>query len=249
VGQLEGRIALVTGASRGIGAGCAAALANDGASVLLVHRDSGAACEEVRAGLAGSGHRVIQADVTDSNALAAAAEEIAANEGRLDLLVNNAGWSKVIPPEDLDGLDDATFDKVMQVNVRGPFACVRAFKDLLLKGTEPSIVNISSVAAQLAAGSNIAYASSKAALDTLTVALARALAPDIRVFSVSPGLVDTDFIQGWDPEVRAYNIDKAPMGRLATPDDIGKSIVAIAAGLTFTTGEVILVDGGRKLAL
>jgi 3-oxoacyl-[acyl-carrier protein] reductase len=246
---LDGRIALVTGASRGIGAGCAAALAEAGARVLLVHRDSFESCEAAAAGLAGSGHRVIQADVTDSGALKAAAEDIAANEGRLDLLVNNAGFSKVVPPEDLDGLDDATFDRVMQTNVRGPFACVRAFRPMLALGTDPAIVNISSVAAQLAAGSNITYCASKAALDTMTRALARALAPGIRVFSVAPGLVDTDFTRAWDPAVRQRQIDLAPMGRLATPEDVGKTVVAVAAGLTFSAGEVILVDGGRTLAV
>ena len=109
------------------------------------------------------------------------------------------------------------------------------------------VVNVSSLAARMAEGSNIAYSASKAALDNMTMSLARALAPAIRVVSVAPGLVLTKFTSTWAPEVRQRQIDRTPLGRLATPEDIGRSILAVATDLTATTGAVVPVDGGRQL--
>ena len=168
-------------------------------------------------------------------------------EGRLDVLVNNAAKSKVIRHHDLDALDDDFFDSVLQTNVRGAFATVRAFRRLLAADGGGLVVNISSLAARSANGSNIAYSASKAAMDNMTLSLARALAPEIRVVSVAPGLVDTEFTRGWDPAVRQRNIDHTPLGRLATPEDVGQAVVAVATDLTFVTGIVIPVDGGRPL--
>ncbi|MBM3504982.1 MAG: SDR family oxidoreductase [Alphaproteobacteria bacterium] len=244
--MLEGKVALVTGASRGIGAATARALAEAGARIVLVHRDSAAAAEAVRITLPGPGHRVVQASVTDSGALATIAEGVRAIEGRLDVLVNNAGTSKVVPHGDLDGLDDATFDRIMATNVRGAFATIRAFRRLIDDSGGGAIVNISSVAAKVAYGSNVAYCASKAALETMTMSLARALAPSIRVLAVAPGLVDTEFTRGWDPAVRQRQIEATPLKRLATPEDVGATVLA-AVMLPDTTGAVIPVDGGRPL--
>ena len=149
--------------------------------------------------------------------------------------------------ERLDALDDEFFDSVLQTNVRGAFATVRAFRRLLAVDGGGLVVNISSLAAKSAGGSNIAYSASKAAMDNLTLSLARALAPEIRVVSVAPGLVDTEFTRGWNPAVRQRNIDHTPLGRLATPEDVGQAVVAVATDLTFVTGIVIPVDGGRPL--
>jgi 3-oxoacyl-[acyl-carrier protein] reductase len=244
--DLAGRVAIVTGASRGIGAATATALADAGARVVLVHRDSGPAAEAVRLALPGAGHRVVQASITDSGALANLAEGVRALEGRLDVLVNNAGTSKVVPHADLDALDDALFDRIMATNVRGAFATVRACRALLDESGAGVIVNISSVAARVAYGSNIAYCASKAALEVMTMALARALAPKVRVLAVAPGLVDTEFTRSWDPAVRQRQIDATPLKRLATPEDVADTVLA-AIGLTGTTGAVIPVDGGRPL--
>ncbi len=139
---LKGQIALVTGGSRGIGAATAVALAAAGARVVVTHRDSAAAADNVAAALPGDGHRAIQASVTDSDSLAALAVDIAATEGRLDILVNNAGWSRVIAHSDLGALDDETFDHIMKTNVRGAFACVRAVGDLLAADDGGVIVNL-----------------------------------------------------------------------------------------------------------
>ena len=189
----------------------------------------------------------MRASAVDTAALTAAAASIVDTEGRLDVLVNNAAKSKVIRHHDLDALDDDFFDSVLQTNVRGAFATVRAFRRLLAADGGGLVVNISSLAARSANGSNIAYSASKAAMDNMTLSLARALAPEIRVVSVAPGLVDTEFTRGWDPAVRQRNIDHTPLGRLATPEDVGQAVVAVATDLTFVTGIVIPVDGGRPL--
>jgi 3-oxoacyl-[acyl-carrier protein] reductase len=247
VGRLKNQVALVTGGSRGIGAATAQIFAAEGARVVITHRDSAGEATAVVEALPGDGHRVIQASAVDSDALARAAVSVAETEGRLDVLVNNAARSRPIPHRDLDALDDEFFDAIMQTNVRGVFATVRAFRSLLASDGGGVVVNVSSLAARMAEGSNIAYSASKAALDNMTMSLARALAPAIRVVSVAPGLVLTKFTSTWAPEVRQRQIDRTPLGRLATPEDIGRSILAVATDLTATTGAVVPVDGGRQL--
>ena len=245
--RLDGAVAVVTGGSRGIGAATARLFAEAGARVVITHRDSAEAAEEVRASLAGGGHRIVQAPAADTAAVVAAAASVAEVEGRLDVLVNNAATTKVVPHADLDALTDELFDRILQTNVRGAFATVRAFRALLAADGGGLIVNVSSLAARMAGGSNIAYCASKAGLDNMTLSLARALAPEIRVVSVAPGLVDTEFTKAWDPEVRARYIERTPLGRLPTPDDVGRAILAAATHLTAATGIVIPVDGGRPL--
>ena len=245
--RLDGAVALVTGGSRGIGAATARAFATAGARVIITHRDSAAAAEEVRRSLAGKGHRVIRAPAADTTAVEAAAASVEATEGRLDVLVNNAALTKVIPHGNMEALDDALFDAILATNVRGVFATVRAFRKLLEAGNGGVVINISSLAAKMAGGSNIAYCASKAAVDNLTVALARALAPKIRVLSVAPGLVDTQFTSGWDPSVRQRYLDRSPLGRLPTPEDVALAVLAAVTHLPSTTGAIIPVDGGRPL--
>jgi 3-oxoacyl-[acyl-carrier protein] reductase len=245
--RLEGAVVLVTGGSRGIGAATARIFAEAGARVVITHRDSAESAERVRASLAGKGHRVIRAPAADTAAVEAAAASVAAVEGRLDVLVNNAATTKVIPHKDLDALDDDLFDTIMKTNVRGAFATVRAFRRLLAADGGGVIVNISSLAARMAGGSNIAYCASKAALDNMTVALARALAPEIRVVSVAPGLVDTEFTKAWDPAVRQRYLERSVLGRLPTPEDVARGVFAAVTLLTATTGAVIPVDAGRPL--
>jgi len=244
---LTGQVAVVTGGSRGIGAATAHALAQAGATVVLTHRDSGPAAEEVAAALPGSGHRTVQASVTDTESLTALAADVAKIEGRLDVLVNNAGWSRVIAHADLEALEDETFDHIMKTNVRGAFACVRAFNELLTTGDGGVVVNLSSVAAQIHFGSNIAYCASKAAIESLTMTLARALAPKVRVVAVAPGVVDTEFTRAWDPAVREAQTAATPLGRFATPEEVGEAILAAVVHFPHTTGTVFPIDGGRPL--
>ncbi len=244
-GSLAGRIALVTGASRGIGAAIARTLAREGADVLLVHRDSQAKAETVLRELPAGGHRILQASITDSAALRAAAESIAQREGRLDILINNAGTTRFVPHGDLDALDDALIDQILTTNVRGTFACTRAMRPLLDKSEDAVIINISSIAGRTGFGSNIVYCASKAAVDNMTISLARALGPKIRVLSVSPGVVDTELTRGWDPAVRQKQIDLTPLKRLATIDEVAQAVLAAITLFKGSTGCVFAVDGGR----
>lgn len=244
---LDGHVAVVTGASRGIGAATARALATAGARVVVTHRDSEEGARTVVEGLPGSGHRYVRASAVDTPALRALAEGLATQEGRLDVLVNNAATTRVVPHDDLEALDDDLFDRVMRTNVRGPFATVRALRPLLDEEPGGVVVNVSSLAARMANGSNVAYCASKAALDNMTQSLARALAPRVRVLSVAPGLVDTELTRGWDPDRRRAMIERTPLGRLATPEDVAEAIVAAIVSLPSTTGAVIPVDGGRPL--
>jgi 3-oxoacyl-[acyl-carrier protein] reductase len=245
--DLSGRVALVTGGSRGIGAATAFLFAEAGARVIITHRDSAEDADAVCASMPGEGHRVIRASAADSAAIEAAAESVAETEGRLDVLVNNAARTKVIPHADMEALTDELFDAIMQTNVRGTFATIRAFRHLLAEGDGGLVVNISSLAAKMAGGSNVAYCASKAAMDNMTVSLARALAPEIRVLSVAPGLVETQFTSQWDPKVKARYLERSALGRLPTPEDIGRAVIAAATLLPMTTGAVIPVDGGRPL--
>jgi 3-oxoacyl-[acyl-carrier protein] reductase len=190
---------------------------------------------------------VIQASVTDRTALAAMAQQVADHYGKLDLLVNNAGITRPVPHADLAGLDDALFDQIMQTNVRGAFACVRAFQDLLMAGAGGTVINLSSIAGRTGVGSNVAYCASKAAMDSLTRSLARALAPQIRVVSVAPGWVWGEYAARMDEAYIQQQIDKTPLGRIAQPEDVAEAVFAVATQLTFSTGCIIPVDGGRPL--
>jgi len=247
MGGLSERVALVTGASRGIGAATARVLSGAGARVVITYKDSAEGAEEVLASLAGDGHRIVQVSATDSDGLRTAAVSVAEIEGRLDLLVNNAATTRIVPHRDLEALDDELFDEILQTNLRGAFATVRAFRSLLAAGEGGVVVNISSLAARMANGSNIAYCASKAGMDNMTMSLARALAPEIRVVSVAPGLVDTELTRAWTPEARGAMIDETPLARLAAPEDVARAVLAVAVDLPMTTGVVIPVDGGRPL--
>ena len=245
--ELSGRVALVTGGAGGIGAAICQALAGAGAAVLVGYAGGQARAEALAASLPGKGHRALLTRVDDSTGLSEAAASVQATEGRLDMLVNNAGITTPVPHADLDALSDEWFDTILRVNVRGAFACVRAFEPLLRESGSGLIINISSIAGRTGLGSNVAYCASKAALDSLTRSLGRALAPQIRVLSVSPGWVDGDYAQRMPPELIQAQSDLTPLGRIAQPQEVGQAVLACATLLTFTTGCVIPVDGGRPL--
>ena len=167
--------------------------------------------------------------------------------GTVDLLVNSVGTTRFVPHADLAGLEDDLIDEIFRANWRGPFATIRALQSLLSNGDGGVVVNVSSIAGVSGVGSNVAYCASKAALNTMTVSLARALAPAVRVVSISPGLVDTDFIQGLDPDWRREQATRTPLGRLASPEDVSRAVLAVTTMLSYSTGSIITVDGGRLL--
>lgn len=248
--DFEGQVVVVTGATGGLGTAICHAFAQGGAVMVAGYHRSAEAAQALVGALpshAGAVHAAVAMPVTDSAALGHAAVAVGQAFGRVDVLVNCAGTTRFVPHDDLDALDDALIDTVLATNVRGPIAMVRAFRPLLEASDSAVVVNISSVAARTAMGSNIAYCASKAALDNLTASLARALAPRIRVVSVSPGLVDTDFVQSMEPEWRNTQARLTPLGRLASPQEVATTVLAVAGAMPFTTGVAIPVDGGRPL--
>lgn len=246
--DLEDKVVLITGARGGIGSAICLRLAAAGARIILLDRCcNDEASQELFASLPGEGHWMVEASVTDSPALAAVAEEVVRCYGRLDILINNAGITRFVAHADLDGLDDDTIDEIFQVNWRGAFACVRAFKTLLAADPGGLVINMSSVAAQTGFGSNVAYCASKAALNSMTLSLARALAPAIRVVAIAPGFVMGEYARRADPAMLQEQVRKTPLGRLANAEDVAAAVYALATTLTFTTGAVIPVDGGRPL--
>ncbi|MFV5516888.1 SDR family NAD(P)-dependent oxidoreductase [Acinetobacter gerneri] len=247
--QLNQKVAFVTGATGGIGQAICHALALAGAKVVVGYNSSKEKAQLIVEQLpkVGGEHQICFAKVTDSNSLNQAAKLIDDQYARCDILVNCAGITQFVAHDDLDALDDTLIDTILSTNVRGAIATIRAFKPLLSRSDDALIVNISSIAARTAMGSNIIYCASKAALDNLTISLARALAPTIRVVSVAPGLSDTEFVKGLDQPWREQQSALTPLGRLALPEEVADAVVAVATHLTFTTGAIIPVDGGRPI--
>jgi 3-oxoacyl-[acyl-carrier protein] reductase len=243
--ELTGQVAVVTGAVGGIGAAICRRLATAGASVVLLDRQDEAKISEAAQALPGDNHMAISASITDSTVLKEVAAKIAERYGVIDLLVNNAGITRPVPHDDLEALDDDLIDAIFQVNWRGSFACIRAFKDLLASQDGGVVVNISSIAGQTGIGSNVAYCASKAAINAMTISLGRALAPKIRVVAVAPGWVMGEYAKRMPTEYLQEQIDKTPLARLATPEDVAETIVGIKTMLPFSTSCVIPVDGGR----
>ena len=251
---MNGCVAVVTGGAGGIGAAICLGLAEAGCAVVVGYNSSEGPARALAERLPDVAlpHAALRAPVTDTAALEALAAEVQRRYGRCDVLVNCAGTTRFVAHPDLDGLDDALIDQILATNVRGPFAAVRALRPLLAAAHEGGrtglVVNISSIAAVTAMGSNLMYCASKAALDNMTRSLARALAPAIRVLSVSPGLADTEFVKSMDRSWRDEQAGRTPLQRLALPEEVAAAVVATATHLTFTTGAVIAVDGGRPLA-
>lgn len=219
--------------------------------VVVGYNKSGDAAEAMVNSLPGEGHAALKAPVTDSAQLGAFAAAVNAKYGVCDVLVNCAGMTRFVPHGDLDSLDDSLIDSILATNVRGLFATIRALRPLLDKSAMAGgavVVNISSIAAVTAMGSNVMYCASKAAVDNITKSLARALAPRIRVISVSPGVVDNDFIRSMDPRWLEEQISRTPLKRLASTSEVAATVLAAIRHLTFTTGSILPVDGGRPLS-
>jgi NAD(P)-dependent dehydrogenase (short-subunit alcohol dehydrogenase family) len=235
------KVALVTGSSAGIGAEIARRLAADGFSVVVNSRSSVAAGQAVAAEIGGT---YVQADVGDESAARGLVAAVLEAHGRLDVLINNAGTTEVIPHVDLKAATPEVWRRLYDVNVIGPFVLVTAAEEAL-RAAKGCVVNISSLAGVKPTGSSIPYASSKAAFNHQTRLLAKALGPDIRVNAVAPGLVDTDWTADWH-EIRAAVSAMAPMKRSATPDDVADLVMGLLQS-DYITGEVIVLDGGLGL--
>lgn len=249
--NLKGKVALIVGGAGAIGTATARSLAALGASVAITHRpgeENALRAKAIIEALQGRDvHAAFAADVADTPSLVALREQIIKRYGRLDILVNAAGFTRPIAHADLDGLDDDLIDRMFQVNWRGQFAAVRTFAPLLKETGDGLIVFISSIAGSTGTGSNIAYCAAKAGTDIMTKSLARALAPAVRVLAVSPGVVDTTFVSGRGGDFNAKTAAATPLKRIGDVEDVAAAIAACATHLGYSTGHTILVDGGRSL--
>ena len=245
--HMTDKTVLITGGSGGIGAASALLFAEAGARVIVTHRP-GKDAAALLARLPGKGHQALPLDVADTASILGLREAmVQAGHTTLDVLVNSAGFTKAVPHADLDALDDALIDEMFAVNWRGQFATIRAFASMLQASGDGLIVSISSIAAMNGTGSSIAYCAVKAGIDVMTKSLARALAPAVRVLAVSPGVVATDFVPGRGEAFNAQAATSTPLKRVATAQDVAKAVLACATHLTFSTGQTIVVDGGRAL--
>ena len=240
-------VALVTGSTSGIGAAVARRLAREGYRIVLHSRrsvDAGAAMQQEIGAAA-----YIQADLASEADRVRLVREAGAVWGRLDVLVNNAGISQVIPHADLAAATPEVWHQLNEVNVIAPFRLVTHaepfLRDAARRGRSGCVVNISSHAGVRPKGASIPYAASKAALNHVTRLLALALAPAIRVNAVAPGLVDTPLTAQWTAAQELWR-DRAPMGRAASPADIAQAVMMLVAS-DYLTGEILLSDGGLNL--
>ena len=243
--DFSGKVVVVTGGSRGIGRACAVAFAKAGATVVLTYAGNDAAAEEtVR--LAGPKARAVKFDVRDTGACARAIDDVLAQHGRLDVLVNNAGVA-------VDGLSvrvkDDDWDLQLDTNLKGAFALARAVARPMMKQRGGAIVNLVSVVGETGNAGQAVYAASKAGLVGLTKALARELASrNIRVNAVSPGFIDTDMTSNIAGEMRTRLLESIPLARLGTADEVAQSVLFLASdAASYTTGEVLKVNGGMYM--
>ena len=247
------KVAIVTGSATGVGAASALALARRGYNVVINYSKSEqeAIASEAACRQAGADTLLVQGDVSDDAACRAMAEACIGRWGRLDALVNNAGITSFAGSSNWDALDAEAFQKILSVNVIGAFQMVRACMPHL-KAAQGAIVNISSVAGALGVGSSVAYVASKGAVNSMTLHLARSLAPEIRVNAVCPGLITTRwFVDGIGAanyeHLKAQYEQSTPLGRACTAEDVAEAVVWLIDGARTVTGELILLDSGMHL--
>jgi 3-oxoacyl-[acyl-carrier protein] reductase len=246
--DLHGKTALVTGGASGIGLATVELLLRSGAAVAMSHlEDDPRGLKEIER-LTADGHRVISAP--GNVARPGEAEKMVAQAidrlGSLDILVNNAGTPGTTTPiefTNLDAMTESFWQTILATNLIGPFRCSHAAAPAL-KRTHGAIVNTASIAGLGRVGSSIAYGASKAGLINLTRSLAVALAPEVRVNAVAPGLVDSPWTRPWTAEKKSGYVDQSLMKRIGTPADIAEAILFLAAGGAMITGHTLPVDGG-----
>jgi 3-oxoacyl-[acyl-carrier protein] reductase len=250
--KLQGKIALITGASRGIGAATSLQLAQAGCRVAINYHQSADRAQAVatQCRTAGAEAIVIQGDVADDAACRAMVQKTLEAFGGLDILVNNAGTTRFIDFPDLDAVRDEDWDRILAVNLKGPFQTTRAAREALAAGEGGVIVNVASIAGIVGAGSSIPYCASKAALIVMTKSLARTLGPAIRVNAVAPGFIEGEWLQaglGDNYETaKQARASTAVLGAVSTPEDIAAGILAMATAPK-TTGHTLVIDAGDTL--
>ncbi len=252
--NIQGKAAIVTGGGTGVGRETALALARGGCSVAINYSKSRDDAEQTAADARALGVKAlaVQADVADDAACRAFVDQAVAEFGRLDILVNNAGTTSFIGHSNLDAVTDEMWDRILGVNLRGPFYMARAAKAALQASGDAEIVNVSSIAGVIGVGSSVPYCASKAALNNMTLTLARALAPQVRVNAICPGFITGRWLQGglgeaYEP-VKEFYEQKAVLKRVCEPEDVAAAILSIITGSDLVTAQIIVVDGGMTLS-
>ncbi|QDT42161.1 3-oxoacyl-[acyl-carrier-protein] reductase FabG [Gimesia alba] len=246
----ENHVALITGSATGVGRACALRFAEEGFDIVVNYSRSKEEALETKSLVEAEGVNalLIQCDVSDDGAVKQMIGQVESEWGRLDVLVNNAGTTEFIEHKDLDALSEEIWDRLLGVNLKGPFFCIRAAAHLLRESEFGSVVNVSSTAGIDGRGSSVAYCASKGGLNTITKSLARALGPEIRVNSVCPGPIDSRWLKRvmTDEQLAEMTADY-PIPRPSLPDDIADTVVYLSLGTTLTTGQLLVVDGGRTM--
>lgn len=252
--DVEGKTALVTGGGTGVGRATALALARQGCHVAVNYSRSAREADETADLVRAAGARAVavQADVARDADCRRLVEATVKEFGRLDVLVQSAGVTSFIAHADLDRVSEDDWDRILGVNLKGAFHCARAARAPMLEAGGGAIVNVSSIAGVAGVGSSIPYCASKAALNNLTVTLARALAPKIRVNAVAPGFITGRWLEGglgagYAPIKKAME-QRAPLQRVCEPEDVAAAILGFVTGSDLVTGQVLVVDGGLLIA-
>ncbi len=252
--ELDGAVVIVTGSARGVGAATATMIAERGGRVVINHTKSAEDAERVAesCGAAGGEALVCQANVAEDADCRRMAEDAMTKWGRIDGLVNNAGTTRFCDHADLDGLDATDFQAVMAVNTIGPFQMIRAVAPHMRAGGRGAVVNVSSVAGTQAVGSSLAYIASKGGLNSMSIGLARALGPEIKVNTICPGFIEGDWLrQGMGAKrydaVKAHLESATPLQAVNNPSDVARTIVWLLSDAPNITGEIITIDAGMGM--
>ena len=247
--RVEGKVCIVTGAASGVGREDALLLASEGAKVVLTDLNEEAG-RQVAADI-GANAIFVRQDIASEADWQDVIKLTLEKFGRLDALVNAAGISKMVAHTDLHGVSAEDFQRIYAVNTIGTFQMMRAAAPHLKASGKGSIVNISSRAALMGSGSSIPYAASKAAVNALTMTLARVLAPEVRVNAVCPALVEQGFVERLAPESfaqrRAHQIAVSPLHRIGHPDEVAEAIWWLTTGASMMTGAIVELDFGMHL--
>jgi len=250
--QVDGKAAIVTGGGTGVGRETALLLARQGCHVAINYSRSKQEAEATGHDVESIGVRcvVVQADVADDEACRRLVKQTVDQFGRLDILVNNAGTTQFIRHSDLDSVSTEAWQRIYAVNVIGPFQCARAAKEALT-AARGEIINVASTAGINAIGSSIPYCASKAALINVTMALARALAPHVRVNAVAPGFITGRWLENGlgavYERVKTAAESRVPLKRVCDPLDVAQAILGLIQGSDLVTGQTLVCDGGMTL--
>lgn len=250
---MTARVAIVTGGSSGIGAATARGLAEAGLHVVVTYAGNADGAAKVVSECEAKGVEAVavQGDVSDDAACHAIAAAAIERWGRIDVLINNGGTTKIANPHDLSALSAEDFQRIYGVNVVGTYQMTRAAEAALRVGEAPAIVNTSSIAGTHGLGSSIAYMASKGALNSMTLALARSFAPEVRVNAICPGYVATEWWREVDDatsdKMAARSASAALLQRVASAEDIAEAVLFFALHARAVTGQLLIVDNGMTL--